>query len=123
MCSSRTWFINFVSKLHLKKKASYGLCGYLCGVLHIIWSWYIVTTYRPFSILQFYYSLYAQNSRFKIQVRSMDSVSGVHRPPEGQRRNGVTRAQSQTGGGGPRSPSGRSITILCHVGFSILQAV
>ncbi len=41
----------------------------------------------------------------------MDSVSGVHRPPEGQGRNGVTRAQSQTGGG-PRSPSARSITIL-----------
>ncbi len=51
--------------------------------------------------------------------------SGVHRPPEGQGRNGVTRAQS----GGPRSPSTRGITIhdfikiLCHVGFSILQAV
>ncbi len=53
------------------------------------------------------------------------TYSGVHRPPEGQGRNGVTRAQS----GGPRSPSTRSITIhdfikiLCHVGFSILQAV
>ncbi len=27
-------------------------------------------------------------------------ISGVHRPPEGQGQNGVTRAQSWTGGGG-----------------------
>ncbi len=63
-------------------------------------------------------------------------VSGVHRPPEGQGRNGVTRAQSWTGGrgaggggGGGCSPSARGITIhdfitiLCHVGSSILQAL
>ncbi len=44
-------------------------------------------------------------------------ISGVHRPPEGQGRNGVTRAQS----GGITIHD--FITILCHVGFSILQAV
>ncbi len=83
----------------------------------------------------------------------------MHRPPEGQERNGVTRAQSRTrgrGGGGewmdwaglgdgfgpPRLGVGDMakisyqvffiffyitihdfITILCHVGFSILQVV
>ncbi len=65
-------------------------------------------------------------------------ISGVHRPPEGQGQNGVTRAQSWTGGGGV-ARGGRYgkninnffrnitihnfITILCHVGFSILQVV
>ncbi len=65
-------------------------------------------------------------------------ISGVHRPPEGQGQNGVTRAQSWTGGG-VAARGGRYgknitiffrnitihnfITILCHVGFSILQVV
>ncbi len=57
------------------------------------------------------------------------SCSGVHRPPEGQGRNGITRAQSRTRGGGgitipPRLGVSR-FTILsrcfCHVVFSILQ--
>ncbi len=38
-------------------------------------------------------------------------ISGVHRPPEGQGQNGVTRAQSWTGvGGGARG--GKNITIF-----------
>ncbi len=37
--------------------------------------------------------------------------SGVHRPPEGQGRNGITRAQSRTPGGDHDSPSARGITI------------
>ncbi len=42
-------------------------------------------------------------------------ISGVHRPPEGQGQNGVTRAQSWTGGGGGVSGGGRygkNITIF-----------
>ncbi len=65
-------------------------------------------------------------------------ISAVHRPPEGQGQNGVTRAQSWTGGGwlGVGDMAKISlfffffyitihnfITILCHVGFSILQVV
>ncbi len=62
-------------------------------------------------------------------------ISGVHRPPEGQGQNGVTRAQSWTGGGVARGGRyGKNIkfrnimihnfiTILCHVVFSILQVV
>ncbi len=65
-------------------------------------------------------------------------ISGVHRPPEGQGQNGVTRAQSWTGGGWRLGVADmakiskfffRNITIhnfiriLCHVGFSILQVV
>ncbi len=67
-------------------------------------------------------------------------ISGVHRPPEGQGQNGVTRAQSWTGGGGGGVARGgrygKNITIFleisqftilsrffCHVGFSILQVV
>ncbi len=56
-------------------------------------------------------------------------ISGMHRPPEGQGQNGVTRAQSWTGGGEISQFFFRNImihnfiTILCHVGFSILQVV
>ncbi len=64
-------------------------------------------------------------------------ISGMHRPPEGQGQNGVTRAQSWTGGGwlgvGDMAKISQFffrnimihnfITILCHVGFSILQVV
>ncbi len=64
-------------------------------------------------------------------------ISGVHRPPEVQGQNGVTRAQSWTGGGVARGERyGKNITIFleisrftilsrffCHVGFSILQVV
>ncbi len=40
-------------------------------------------------------------------------ISGVHRPPEGQGQNGVTRAQSWTGGGVARGGRyGKNITIF-----------
>ncbi len=57
----------------------------------------------------------------------ISSISGMHRPLEGQGLNGVTRAQSRTWGVVPPRLGDITIhnfiTILCHVGFSILQAV
>ncbi len=67
--------------------------------------------------------------RFYFHFRTR-SNSGVHRPQEGQGqgqgRNGVMRAQSQTSVPGPPRLGVSRFTIfkiLCHVGFSILQAV
>ncbi len=59
-------------------------------------------------------------------LNTLNSSSGVHRPPEGQGRNGITRAQSRTREGGITIHNSRFtihdfITIYCHVGFSICK--